>query len=84
MKTDKINTKLSISTLSLIMDLLNKEHTKRLYENAIIQTLYKEGKDKVAKEYQKESEANPHHELGKTWKAILEIQKQFDEYSEAL
>ncbi len=79
-----METKLSIPTLSLMMDLLNKEHTKRLQEDGIIQALYKEGKDKIAKEAQKDFEANPHHELGKTWKAILEVQKQFDEYEQAL
>lgn len=79
-----MGTKLSIPTLSLLMDLLNKEHTKRLHEDGVIQALYKEGKDKVAKEAQKEFEANPHHELGKTWKAILEVQQQFDEYKKSL
>lgn len=79
-----METKLSIPTLSLMMDLLNKEHTKRLHEDGIIQALYKQGDAKIAKEAQKEFEANPHHLLGKTWKAILEVQKQFDEYECAL
>lgn len=79
-----MNTRLSIPTLSLLMDLLNKEHTKRLHEDRIIQALYKQGDDKIAKEAQKDFESNPHHELGKTWKAILEVQKQFDEYEKAL
>lgn len=75
------NSKLSIPTLSLMMDLLSKEHTKRLQEDFVIQALYKEGKDKLAKEAQKEFESNPFHKLGQTWRAILEVQKQMDQYS---
>jgi hypothetical protein len=77
-------TKLSIPTLSLLMDVLSKEHTKRLHEDPIIQALYKEGKDDVAKKAQKDFESNPHHKLGQTWRAIMEVQKQFDEYENAL
>ncbi len=76
--------KLTIPTLSLIMDLLNKEHTRRLHADPIIQALYKECKDKIAKEAQKDFESNVHHELGKTWRAILDVQKQFDEYETVL
>lgn len=78
-----MESKLSISTLSIVMDLLNKEHAKRLKEDAVIQTLYKEGKDNIAKEAQKDFEANPFHPLGETWKAILQVQEQFDEYKKA-